>query len=99
MQQDNRSGNARAVIENLNSRSKDLEFVLQRIQEVHDLMIQLAEMVANQEEPLKKVNEQTEETMDQLHNGNLQLDPAIKSSRAARRKKWICLGIVGESKF
>ena len=53
-------------------------------------------LVVQQEPVVEQINQQSEVVQENVSHGNVQLDGAIKKARAARRKKWICLGIVGE---
>ena len=51
-------------------------------------------LVVQQEPVVAQINERVEGVQQNVTQGNVQLDGAIKKARAARRKKWICLGIV-----
>ena len=53
-------------------------------------------LVVTQEPVVAQINEQAEVVNQNVVQANTQLDGAVKKARAARRKKWICLGIVGE---
>ena len=64
-------------------------------------MIELAQLfqdleaaVVQQEAPIEKIDGQAEDTVVNMNKGNQQLDGAVDKARAARRKKWILLGIV-----
>ncbi len=63
-------------------------------------MIELAQLfqdmeaaVVEQEPAVQKIDERGEETVTHIGDGNKQLDQAVDKARAARKKKWICLGI------
>lgn len=65
-------------------------------------MIELAQLfqdmeaaVIEQEPAVMDIEQKGEETVTNIGKGNEQLDDATKKARAARKKKWICLGIVG----
>ena len=67
-------------------------------------MIELAQLfqdmeaaVVQQEPAIENIDTKAEDTVANVHKGNEQLDSAVDKARAARRKKWICLGIVGMS--
>lgn len=53
-------------------------------------------LVVQQEPVVAQINERVENVQQNVSQGNTQLDGAIKKARSARRKKWICLGIVCE---
>lgn len=69
-------------------------------------MIELAQLfqdmeaaVATQEPAIMNTEEKTENTVVNLDQGNKHLDGAVVKARSARRKKWICFWIAGESIF
>ena len=45
---------------------------------------------------MQNIEQRAEETNTHLEAGNVHVDKAVGSARAARKKKWICLGICGE---
>ena len=66
-------------------------------------MIELAQLfqdmeaaVVQQEPAIEHIDNKAEDTVVHLDKGNEQLNQAVDKARSARRKKWICLGIVGE---
>ena len=61
--------------------------------ELQQLMDDLEEMIRQQEPMTQAVEQKAVDTHESLERGNVQLDRAITSARAARRKKWICLGL------
>ena len=67
-------------------------------------MIELAQLfqdmeaaVVQQEAPIEHIDAKAEDTVVHLNKGNEQLNQAVDKARSARRKKWICLGILGKS--
>lgn len=67
-------------------------------------MIELAQLfqdmeaaVVTQDPAIENIEGKTEETVVNLNQGNKQLGGAVVKARSARRKKWICFWIVGES--
>ena len=67
-------------------------------------MVELAQLfqdmeatVVEQEHPIQDIEGKTDETVTNLDQGNKHLDGAVVKARSARRKKWICFWIVGES--
>lgn len=66
-------------------------------------MIELAQLfqdletaVIQQEPAVAQIEQRGEEVTEHVAKANTELDGAVKKARAARRKKWYCLGIVGE---
>ena len=67
-------------------------------------MIELAQLfqdmeaaVVQQEPAIEQIDQKGEETREHITKGNQQLDGAVDKARAARKKKWILLGIVCKS--
>ncbi len=46
---------------------------------------------------MENIEKKTDDTVDNLNQGNRHLDGAVVKARSARRKKWICFWIVGKS--
>ena len=66
-------------------------------------MVELAQLfqdmeaaVVQQEPAIEHIDAKAEDTVVHLDKGNEQLNQAVDKARSARRKKWICFGIVGE---
>lgn len=66
-------------------------------------MIELAQLfqdmeaaVVQQEPAIQNIDDKAEDTVVNINKGNEQLDQAVVKARSARKKKWICLGIVGK---
>lgn len=52
--------------------------------------------VVQQEPAIEHIEKQAEDTTMHVDKGNDQLNTAVDKARSARKKKWICLGIVGK---
>ena len=63
--------------------------------ELAQLFQDLEALVVQQEPAVTQIEQKGEEVTENVGKGNTELDGAIVKARAARRKKWICLGIVG----
>jgi syntaxin 1B/2/3 len=63
--------------------------------ELAQLFQDLETLVVQQEPAVTQIEQKGEEVTENVGKGNTELDGAIKKARAARRKKWICLGIIG----
>ena len=66
-------------------------------------MIELAQLfqdmeaaVVTQEPAIENIEGKTENTVENLNQGNKHLDGAVVKARSARRKKWILFWILGE---
>jgi SNARE domain len=67
--------------------------------ELAQLFQDLETLVVQQEPAVTQIEQKGEEVTENVGKGNAELDGAIDKARAARRKKWICLGIIGMSKL
>lgn len=74
------------------------------IRKIETDMLRLAEMfqdleaiVVQQEAQVTQIEQRGEEVREDVTKANVELDGAVTKARAARKKKWICLGIAGES--
>ena len=61
--------------------------------ELAQLFQDLEALVVQQEPAVAQIEQKGEEVNTNMTSANTQLDGAIVKARAARRKKWICLGI------
>ncbi|MCJ1243812.1 Plasma membrane t-SNARE, secretory vesicle fusion [Trapelia coarctata] len=106
MQNNQQSGHfATAIMQG--SRQKDANNALiavqgrhQAIQEiartvilVNQIQTELHTQIIMHDTTVNQINERSEAVQQDVSGANTQLDGAIKSARAANRKKWICLGI------
>ena len=64
-------------------------------------MIELAQLfqdvdqaIVEQDAAFEQIDQQGEEVHQNVSKAEVQMDSAIKHARAARKKKWICLGII-----
>ena len=64
--------------------------------ELQQLFQDLERIVYEQEPLVEKIEQQAETVQEDLVKGNEEMTHAVTSARAARKKKWICLGIVGK---
>ena len=61
------------------------------------MMAEVNRIVQEQEVQVTKIDQSAQDTEEQIRGGVDHTIKAVDKARAARRKKWICLGIVGES--
>ncbi|CAO3635872.1 unnamed protein product [Mucor hiemalis] len=93
LMQSNRSGQARAVLSEVQSRHDDIKKIEKTILELHQLFVDMQMMVEQQAEVLTQIEVHAENTMVDLERGNKDVDRAIVSAKATRAKKWICFVI------
>ncbi|KAG2183720.1 hypothetical protein INT43_006731 [Umbelopsis isabellina] len=94
LMQQQRSGQARAVLSEVQNRHMDIKKIEKTILELHELFIQMNMLVEQQGEVLKEIDMHAQDTVIQLDEGNKQVDRAIVSARATRTKKWCCVILV-----
>lgn len=91
--QSNRVGAAQSALDEVQNRHREIVLINQTVEELANLFRDLELMVAEQEAPIQQINKSTQQAQVHLEQGVAQTGLAVKSARAARRKKWICLGI------
>jgi syntaxin 1B/2/3 len=88
--QSNRSGQARAVLSEVQSRHDDIKKIEKTILELHQLFVDMQMMVEQQAETLNQIEVHAENTMVDLEHGNKDIERAIvsaKSTRAVSKQK------------
>jgi hypothetical protein len=65
--------------------------------ELAQLFQDLEALVVQAEPAVTQIEQKGEEVTENVGKGNTELDGAIVKARAARRKKWYCLGLVGKA--
>lgn len=63
--------------------------------ELAQLFQDLETLVVQQEPAVTQIEQTAIVLTDNIGKGNTELDGAVKKAKAARRKKWICAGIIG----
>ncbi len=92
--QSNRRGEARTALQEVQARHQDIQKIERTMNELAQLFQDMAVIVETQEPVVTQINQASESAKTNLQDGVVQTDKAVKSARAARRKKWICLAIV-----
>ena len=92
-----RRGQAQSALAAVRSRHDAIQKVERDIITLAQLFQDLEQAVAIQEPAVAAIEQKGEEVNDNVAQGNVQLNSAVDKARAARRKKWYCLGIVGKS--
>lgn len=88
-----RRGQAQSVAQNVRSRHQNIQKIEQDMMILAQLFQDLEALVVQQEPAVTNIEQKGEEVNDHVQGANTELDGAVKKARAARRKKWYCLGI------
>ena len=91
-----RRGDARKAQQNVTSRHKAIQKLEQDMITIAQLFQDLDAIVVQQEAAVTNIEQKGEEVNDHVQGANTELDGAVQKARAARRKKFYCLGIVCE---
>ncbi|ANB11891.1 Sso2p [Sugiyamaella lignohabitans] len=90
----NRRGQARTALTEVQTRHREIQKIEQTMAELAQLFRDMEVLVAEQEEPIRHIDEQAATVQTDIEQGVSHTQKAIFSARAARKKKWWCLGIV-----
>ncbi|KAL9540297.1 hypothetical protein MBANPS3_009765 [Mucor bainieri] len=88
-----RQGQSKAVLSEVQTRHDDIKHIEKTIVELHQLFMDMQMMVEQQGEVLNTVEQNADETVVNLNEGNSQLTRAIALAKSTRAKKWCCLGL------
>jgi hypothetical protein len=88
---------ARQALRATEVRSNDIKEIEGQVEELNDLFNTADGLVLQQEAAIRRVQEEAEETEDNLKGGNYELDGGTKSARNRKTRKWWCLAIIGRS--
>jgi len=88
-----RYSDSRAAYQEVQERHQDLVKLQQTLGELAQLFNDLAILVDQQQEVIDTIGKQAADVEDHTNSGNLDLERAVESARAARRKRWICFWI------
>jgi syntaxin 1B/2/3 len=91
-----RRGQAQSTLRNVQQRHEAIQQIERTMIELQQLFQDLDAIVVQQEAPIMAIEQKAEETNQHLEAGNIEVEKAVGSARAARKKKWICLGICGK---
>ncbi|KIW61776.1 hypothetical protein PV05_01858 [Exophiala xenobiotica] len=91
--QSDRRGEAQTVARNVSQRHEDIQKIERQMIELAQLFQDLEALVVQQEPAVTQIEQRGEEVTEHVAKANTELDGAVKKARAARRKKWMCLGI------
>lgn len=96
LMQSDRQGRARAALSAVQDRHKALVKIEQQMVELSQLFQDMDTLVVQQEAAVMQIESKGEEVVENLDKGNEEMGVAVKTARATRKKKWICLGICGK---
>ena len=91
-----RRGQAQSISNNVRQRHEAIQKIEQDMITLAQLYQDLEAQIIQQEPAVMQIEQRGEEVNDHVAKANTELDGAVVKARAARRKKWWCLGIVGE---
>ncbi|KAK7738560.1 hypothetical protein SLS53_006080 [Cytospora paraplurivora] len=94
MMQSSRSGQARAVLNAVQDRHRELQKIEQQMIELAQLFQDMDTLIIQQEEAIVDIEKKGEEVVENLDKGNQEIEVAVETAKKTRRKKWYCLGIV-----
>lgn len=90
----NRSGQASSVLGAVRARHNDIQRIEKTMIELNQLFVALAEEVAVQEQPVARIEDDSNRVHEDTVNVNEQLTKGVVSARRARKLKWWCFWIV-----
>jgi SNARE domain len=94
-----RRANAQNALREVARRNEQIRMIEQRLIELAQMFQDLDELVIQQEVAVQNIEQQTEQVEGNVDRANVHLGGAITSADAARKKKWICLGIAGKFSY
>ncbi|KAK9245234.1 t-SNARE [Lipomyces tetrasporus] len=90
----NRRGEARTALTEVQNRHKELQKMERTLGELVQLFKDMEELVEVQAQDVQAVDHTVKRVENDVNKGVEETRIAVKHARAARRKKWICLGII-----
>ena len=89
-----RHGEARSALREVQSRHQDIQKIERTITELAQLFNEMSIMIEVQEAAIDNIEHKATETEQHVESGLQATEQAISKARAARRKKWYCIGII-----
>lgn len=89
-----RQGEARSALREVQSRHQDIQKIERTITELAQLFNEMSIMIEVQESAIDTIEQKAQETETQMEGGLQATERAVSSARAARRKKWYCIGVI-----
>ena len=91
-----RRGESQSTLRNVRQRHDAIQQIERTMYELQQLFQDLDAIIVQQDPLIQNIEQKAEETNTHLEAGNVHVEKAVVSARAARKKKWICLGISGK---
>lgn len=88
-----RRGQATSILQAVRGRHAAIQKIEQDMLQLAAMFQDLDAIVVQQEAQVTSIEQRGEEVQDHVTKANVELDGAVQKARAARKKKWICLGI------
>lgn len=96
LMQSGRQGQATAALGAVRDRHDQILKIERQMAELAQLFADMNAIVVQQEPVVQQIEQHGEQAVDNISAGVKHADQAVEKARAARKKKWICLGICGE---
>jgi len=90
----NRYGESKAAYREVQERHKDIQKIEQTIGELAQLFNDMSVLVEQQDETLNVIEAHAVQVNTDTEAGLKHTEAAVVSARAARKKRWICFGII-----
>jgi len=90
----NRYGESKAAYREVQERHKDIQKIEQTIGELAQLFNDMSVLVEQQDETLNVIEAHAQAVNTDTEAGLKHTEAAVVSARAARKKRWICFGII-----
>lgn len=95
--QSGKQGQANAALGAVQDRHGEIRKIERQMAELAQLFEDVNAQVVQQEADVARIEEQGETAVGNLESGQKHVEQAVEKGWAAKKKKWICLGIFGES--
>ncbi|KZZ92793.1 t-SNARE [Ascosphaera apis ARSEF 7405] len=86
-----RRGEAQKVSALVRQRHDDIQKIERDFIELSEMFTDLSNMIIAQEPAVEKINEQSQQVVENIQSGTKHVDTAIESGKARNRKKWWCV--------
>ncbi|KAL7311022.1 hypothetical protein PS15m_008843 [Mucor circinelloides] len=88
-----RLGNSTQVLDEVQTRHRDIKKIEKTILELHQLFLDMQTMVEMQQETVNNIEKTTEHAVYDLEQGNKHVSVAVKTAKMTRKRKWCCFVI------
>ncbi|CAH1767219.1 8070_t:CDS:2, partial [Entrophospora sp. SA101] len=88
-----RFGAAKEALKEVQERHDDIKKIEKTIEELANLFHEMSIIVEAQDQTIVAIEQEATQVSTNMEQGAQHVDKALTSARAARKKKWYCLGI------